>query len=106
MVVSDWVRLAHGYHSDPSLLGSKNHSVTGLSFARHNGATTLSPPGRADLNEKKSVAIQAAEYGILRLCCSYDITHSIIFIVNGIVASICTGHVLISARYDHLYQLV
>ena len=36
-----------------------------------------------DVNWERSVAIQSAEYGLGRLCCSYDMLHAFTLIVVG-----------------------
>lgn len=61
--------------------------TTGSSHARAESrfASQVHMHLQDDINWENSVAIQSAEYGLGRLCCSYDMLHAFNLIVVGTV---------------------
>ncbi|KAG8842572.1 hypothetical protein FRC20_004338 [Serendipita sp. 405] len=60
-----------------------NGPLSGPSHSSQSGQTGSSVPPRTASSKdwSHSVAIQSAEYGLNRLCCSFDITHTFIFVL-------------------------
>jgi hypothetical protein len=70
-------------HSDSP---SRNTPGTGPSHSEQiasSSANVPQSPALAMTDWTKSVAIQSAEYGLNKLCCSFDITHTFTFILIG-----------------------